>query len=68
MLPHIHLNTPLYIDFNHNFYNSNKLYKFDYSLHTFLIDNNDKIILVGNPTHNDKLMKLYKDEINKRVK
>ena len=34
---------------------------------TFLLDSNNRVILVGNPIYNKKLMKLYKQEINKRL-
>jgi len=39
----------------------NKVYQ------TLLLNSNNKIILVGNPIHGDKLVKLYKEEINKRL-
>jgi hypothetical protein len=34
---------------------------------TFLLDSNNRVILVGNPIYNKKLIKLYKKEINKRL-
>ena len=34
--------------------------------HTFLLDENNKVILIGNPTQNLKLKKLYIKELNKR--
>ena len=32
-------------------------------INTFLVDKNKKIVLVGNPVHNDKLWNLYKKAI-----
>jgi len=40
---------------------NNKLYQ------TFLLDSNNKIILVGNPIYSIELMELYKEEIEKRL-
>ena len=34
--------------------------------HTFLLDENNKVLLVGNPAGNEKLKKLYLSEIRKR--
>lgn len=33
--------------------------------HTFLLNKENKVVLIGNPTHNEKLNKLYLTEINK---
>lgn len=33
--------------------------------HTFLLNKENKVVLIGNPTHNEKLNKLYLSEINK---
>lgn len=33
--------------------------------HTFLLNKENKVVLIGNPTHNEKLNKLYLNEINK---
>jgi len=49
-----------YIDEN-NLPFKNKVYQ------TFLLNSGNEVILVGNPINNDKLMKLYKQEINKRL-
>ena len=35
-------------------------------LHTFLLNNNNKVILVGNPVHNERLNDLYIKEMNKK--
>lgn len=34
---------------------------------TFLIDENDKVLLIGNPLINEKLEILYLDEIKDRI-
>lgn len=33
--------------------------------HTFLLNKENKVVLIGNPTHNERLNKLYLREINK---
>ncbi len=58
---------PLINDVNNSFYeknglSSNKLFQ------TFLLDENDKVLIVGNPLYSEKLTKLYKQEIQKRAK
>ncbi|MBS3777540.1 MAG: hypothetical protein KGY70_20270 [Bacteroidales bacterium] len=59
-------NYPIIIVENNNILKKNNLTDFD-DPKTFLLDKNNKIILIGNPLHGDKLMKLYKQEINKRL-
>ena len=64
--PVIDLNYPLIIDKNDklsemNNFDLNKMYA------TFLLDSTNKVVLTGNPIYNKKLMKLYKEEINKRL-
>ena len=34
--------------------------------HTFLLDENNKIILVGNPLHNKKIEKLFLDMLDEK--
>ena len=58
---------PLIIDKNFKFSDTNKLPPKDKRFQTFLLDSNNRVILVGNPVYNDKLMKLYKKEIKKRL-
>ena len=58
---------PLIIDKKFKFADSNKLPPKDKRFQTFLLDSGNRIILVGNPVYNEKLMKLYKKEINKRL-
>ena len=59
---------PLIIDKKLNYLTKNDLPFKNKVYQTFLLDSNNKVILVGNPIYNKKLMKLYKQEINKRLK
>jgi len=45
---------------------SNEIPEFG-EFNSFLLNKNNRVILVGNPIYNDELMKLYKEEINKRL-
>jgi len=58
---------PLILDKELNYVDRNNLPFNDKIYQTFLLDSNNKVILVGNPIYNKKLMKLYKEEINKRL-
>jgi len=40
----------------------------DERFHTFLLDENNKVILVGYPVNNPKLKELYLKELNKKWK
>jgi hypothetical protein len=58
---------PLILDKNLNYINKNDLPFKNKVYQTFLLNSKNKVILIGNPIYNDKLMKLYKKEINKRL-
>ena len=58
---------PLILDIDLKYIDRNKLPFKQKIYQTFLLDSNNKVILVGNPIYSDKLMKLYKEEINKRL-
>ena len=49
---------PLYIDTNHVFRNRNGFIPEEPLFHTFLVDKDKKIILIGNPLLNKKIEKL----------
>ena len=57
---------PLIIDKNYSFLKQNNM-PGETKYHTLLLGKNNKPVLVGNPAYNPKLMKLYKEEINKRL-
>ena len=59
---------PFIVDRNNRYLDNNDLPFKNKMYQTFLLDSNNRVILVGNPVYNDNLMKLYKEEINKRVK
>ena len=61
----IHFDYPYFIDKNKEFiiknkFSENKLFQ------TLLLNNNNEVILVGNPTTNKTIHKLYFEEISKR--
>jgi hypothetical protein len=58
---------PLILDENLNYIDENELPFKNKVYQTFLLNSNNEVILVGNPINNEKLMKLYKEEINKRL-
>jgi len=58
---------PLILDEKLKYVDKNKLPFKNKVYQTFLLNSNNKVILVGNPITSDKLMKLYKQEINKRL-
>jgi hypothetical protein len=56
----------VYVDKDGDFYKSNPGIPSDKKMHTFLIDENDRVVLVGNPVNNEKLWALYKEHIENR--
>ena len=58
---------PLIIDKKFKFVKMNELPRRNKQFQTFLLDSDNRVLLVGNPINNEKLMKLYKQEINKRL-
>ena len=58
---------PLILDKKFKYVDRNKLPFKNKTYQTFLLDSTNKVILVGNPIYSDKLMKLFKQEINKRL-
>jgi hypothetical protein len=57
------LDCPVFIDENHAFPAMNPHIPADNRFHTFLIDKNGKVVLVGNPVNNPALWELYKTTI-----
>lgn len=62
-LKHIDFKYPVIIDENNTFFNQNSLPK-DKTLHTFLIDRTNNILLVGNPAKIPSLNKLFRNFLN----
>lgn len=58
---------PLLLVKNNDYLNKNNLPLDNKMYQTFLLDSNNKVILVGNPIYSEKLMELYKEEINERL-
>jgi hypothetical protein len=65
--PEIDIIYPLLIDTLNSFVINNDLPRFDNRFHSFLLDRNNNIILIGSPLHSRKLKTLYLDEIEKRI-
>ena len=59
-------NYPIFIDHNAAFVKQNKLPK-NRHLHSFLLDKENKVVIVGSPLHNPQLWELYKRTINKLI-
>lgn len=65
----IHMENKLvYIDDRQDFITNNPTIPEDAMFHTFLLDRKNKIVLVGNPVHNEKLWELYKKTIDQLIK
>ena len=65
----IHMENKLvYIDDRQDFITNNPTIPEDAMFHTFLLDRKNKIVLVGNPVHNEKLWELYKNTIDQLIK
>lgn len=60
----IDLNAPIYIDADGIFLLRNPQIPRASRLHTMLLDENNMVLIIGNPIINDKIEKLYKDAIN----
>lgn len=54
---------PVFIDGESVFVRKNPHLSTNKSLHTFLLDKNNQVILVGNPLNNPTLWKLYKEQM-----
>jgi len=58
---------PFFIDSLNQFEVLNKLPK-EHRFHTFLINRQNKIVLIGSPIGNDKMWNLHKDYVRNRIK
>lgn len=58
---------PILADYNNKFIEANPQIPRDRRYHVFLLDNNGKVVLVGNPMYNPRLWNLYKETINKLI-
>lgn len=57
------LNYPIYLDSNSGFIAQNNFLPKDNAFHSFLLDSNNKIKLIGDPSTDYNLMKLYQSVI-----
>jgi len=58
---------PIFMDAKGNFIKQNPHLPQNQQLHTFLLDKNNKVVLVGSPLHNPPLWELYKSTIQKMI-
>ena len=58
---------PLFIDQNTSFVKQNPMLPPNQQLHSFLLDKNNRVVLVGSPLHNPTLWALYKRTIKKMI-
>ena len=58
---------PVFIDQSATFVKQNSKLPKNWQLHSFLLDKNNKVVLVGNPLHNPPLWELYKSIIQKLI-
>lgn len=63
LLPYIHAKGILLWDNDYNFEKKNKLITRDINLRTFLVNDENRIILFGNPNYNPKILNTYQDSI-----
>ncbi|MFC5683651.1 hypothetical protein ACYE2N_00780 [Flavobacterium sp. MAHUQ-51] len=64
LISEIDFTYPIIADLSNQFYEVNRL-KSDKNYQTFLVDKENKIVLVGNPLYSRKIMKLYFETISK---
>lgn len=62
----IKMDYPLIFDAEKEYLQYNKLLDENKMFQTFLLDQDNKVLIVGNPLHNEKLSELYHREIGKR--
>ena len=58
---------PVFIDQNGTFVKQNPKLPKNRQLHSFLLDKNNRVVMVGNPLHNPTLWALYKSTIQKMI-
>jgi len=58
---------PVFIDFNGSFVKQNPKIPKNRQLHSFLLDKNNKVVLIGSPLYNPMLWELYKRTIYKMI-
>ena len=61
------LDYPIFIDQHATFVKQNPSLSKNRQLHSFLLDKNNRVVLVGNPLHNPSLWSLYKRTIQKMI-
>lgn len=63
-LRQLSIDYPIFYDVEKSFFKMNDII-IDKRLNTFLISENNEILIIGNPVHNKKIESLYFDEIKK---
>lgn len=58
---------PFIIDINNEFEQLNPHLPKNKAMHTFLLDENNNVVLVGNPLHNPKIEKMFKEIVEEKL-
>lgn len=58
------IHIPIYIDKENSFYKLNKTLPPDYKYHSFLLDKNNQVVLVGDPLASDAMWTLFKSTLD----
>lgn len=61
------MNHPIYVDSSYIFKRENPFIPSESMYHTFLLDKGKKIILIGNPTKNDKIKKIFESIVTSQI-
>ena len=61
------LNYPIFIDLHATFLKLNPQFPKNRLLHSFLLDKNNEVVMVGNPLYNPGLWELYKRTVQKMI-
>lgn len=60
------LSSNIYVDTANVFMTKNRQIPSERKYHTFLVDENNRVVLVGNPIYNEKISKMFFDIIRKK--
>lgn len=67
MIQSIQLNSIIYVDTTQHFRRHNPNIPSDVMFHTFLLDSDNKVILVGSPIQNNRIQNLFKKIIKEEL-
>ena len=67
LLKSVHFDYPIFIDPHASIARQNPNLPKNKQLHSFLLDKNNRVVMVGNPLQNNTLWNLYKNTIQKML-